>query len=170
MDIVALLLLSILPVMVIVAALTDVTSMTIPNWISLVLIAAFAPAALVAGLGPVEIGLHVAIGLGALMLGIALFALNLLGGGDAKLMAAASLWLGLDATLVFILATAVTGGLFSLALLVVRNAGAPLAAAGPAWMGRLLQPKGDIPYGVAIAVGVLFAYPHSAIMAAFAGA
>jgi prepilin peptidase CpaA len=169
-EIALVILLSVLPVLVITAGLTDLTTMTIPNWISLALMAAFVPAALAVGLSPGQIALHFGVGVAALAVGVALFALNLLGGGDAKLMAAASLWLGLDAALVFLLATAVAGGLFSLSLILARGSMSPLAVAGPPWLGRLLEPKGDIPYGVAIAVGVLIAFPHSPLVAAFTGA
>ena len=43
------------------------------------------------------------------------------------------------------------------------------AATGPVWVGRLLEPKGDIPYGVAIAVGALLAYPAGPLVKAFIG-
>jgi prepilin peptidase CpaA len=168
-DILLVLLLSVLPVLVITAGLTDLTTMTIPNWISLALVAGFVPAAFAVGLGPGQIALHFGFGVAALFVGVALFALNLLGGGDAKLIAAASLWLGLDAGLVFLLATAVTGGLFSLSLILARGSAGQLAGAGPPWLERLLEPKGDIPYGVAIATGVLIAFPHSPLISAFTG-
>ena len=170
MEIVLVILLSVLPVLVITAGMTDLTSMTIPNWISLGLMVAFVPAALAVGLSPGQIALHFGVAIAALALGVALFALNLLGGGDAKLIAAASLWLGMDAGLVFLLATAVAGGLFSLSLILARGAASPLAVAGPPWLGRLLEPKGDIPYGVAIAAGALIAFPHSPLISAFTGA
>jgi len=32
---------------------------------------------------------------------------------------------------------------------------------------QLMEPKGDIPYGVAIAAGALMAYPASALVSAF---
>ena len=70
---------------------------------------------------------------------------------------------------VFLLATAVTGGLFSLSLILARGSAGQLAVAGPPWLGRLLEPKGDIPYGVAIAAGVLIAFPHSPLISAFTG-
>lgn len=169
MEILLVLLLSVLPILVITAGLTDLTTMTIPNWISLALVAGFVPAAFAVGLEPGQVGLHFAVGVAALFLGVALFALNLLGGGDAKLIAAASLWLGLDGALVFLLSTAVTGGLFSLSLILARGTASPLVAGGPPWLGRLMEPKGDIPYGVAIAAGVLIAFPHSPLMTAFTG-
>ena len=88
--------LAVLPALAIVAALKDLTSMKIPNWISGLLVLAFFPAALLVGLSLPAIGIHVAIAVTALLIGLGLFALNLLGGGDVKLMAAACLWLGLS--------------------------------------------------------------------------
>jgi prepilin peptidase CpaA len=61
----------------------------------------------------------------------------------------------------------VIGGLFCLMLLVARAWLQPWAASGPGWLARLMEPKGDIPYGVAIAAGVLVAWPASPMMAAF---
>ena len=50
MELAIVLLLSVLPVLVIAAGLNDLTTMTIPNWISLGLMIAFVPAALSVGL------------------------------------------------------------------------------------------------------------------------
>lgn len=167
MEALQLILLAILPALVIVAGLKDLTSMKIPNWISGLLVLGFFPAALLLGLGATDIGIHVGVGLAALLIGMGLFALHLLGGGDVKLMAAACLWLGLSGSGVFILATAVIGGVFSLALLVSRVWLQPYVGAGPGWLVQLMEPKGHIPYGVAIAAGALVAWPASPLMAAF---
>jgi prepilin peptidase CpaA len=35
---------------------------------------------------------------------------------------------------------------------------------GPAWFTRLAEPKENVPYGVAIAVGALAAFPGSVLM------
>ena len=161
--------LAVLPALAIVAALKDLTSMKIPNWISGLLILGFFPAALALGLPPAAIGLHLAVAVAALLIGMGLFALNLLGGGDVKLMAAACLWLGLAGSGVFVLATAVVGGVFSLALLVSRAWLQPYVGAGPGWLVQLMEPKGHIPYGVAIAIGALVAWPASPLMVAFLG-
>ena len=161
--------LAVLPALAIVAGLKDLTSMKIPNWISGLLILGFFPAALALGLPPAAIGLHLAVAVAALLIGMGLFALNLLGGGDVKLMAAACLWLGLAGSGVFVLATAVVGGVFSLALLVSRAWLQPYVGAGPGWLVQLMEPKGHIPYGVAIAIGALVAWPASPLMVAFLG-
>lgn len=167
MEVLQLLLLAILPALVIVGGLKDLTTMKIPNWISGLLILGFLPAALALGLGPMAIGLHLAVGVAALLIGLGLFGLNLLGGGDVKLMAAACLWLGLTGSGVFVLATALVGGVFSLVLLVSRVWLQPYVGAGPGWLIQLMEPKGHIPYGVAIAIGALIAWPTSPLMAAF---
>ncbi len=43
------------------------------------------------------------------------------------------------------------------------------AASGPVWAQRLLTEGEDLPYGLAIAVGALAAFPSSALIAAMAG-
>lgn len=169
MNPLAAVLLSVMPVLVIVAALRDLTTMTIPNWISAALIVAFFPVALVLQLPLAELLAHVGVALAALAVGAGLFALRVVGGGDAKLMPAVCLWLGLQAAAPFVLYTAIAGGVLALGLLGVRGAAAPYAGMAPQWLGRLLQPKGDIPYGLAIAAGALAAYPESALFRAFAG-
>ena len=56
------------PALVIVAGMRDAVSFTIPNWISLGLIAAFVPAAAVSGASLPVIGLCLATGFGARMI------------------------------------------------------------------------------------------------------
>jgi len=162
-------LLAVFPVLVIIGALRDVTTMTIPNWVSLGLIAGFFPAAFAAGLPLETVGMNLGVGVVALLAGMVMFALRWVGGGDAKMMAAAALWLGMDAAAPFLLWTGVAGGLFAVLLMQARAYGQPYAARAPAWVGKLLEPKGDIPYGVAICAGALAAFPASAVMAGFAG-
>lgn len=164
MDILVIALLATAPVVAVMAAVRDLATMTIPNWMSLVLAALFLPAALAAGLGATALLVHLGIGIAALAVGVGLFALRVLGGGDAKLLAALSLWMGLDGVAVFILWTGVVGGLFSLGLILARARFAAWAPAAPRWLGRLLTPGGDIPYGVAIAAGALLAWPYSTLM------
>ena len=163
-------LLLVFPVLVIVAALRDATSFTIPNWISLALIGAFFPAAFILGLGWPQIGLHVAAGVAALAAGMAMFALRWIGGGDAKLFAAAGLWLGWSAAVPYLFYTAVAGGALALALVSMRSGWMrAYLVNGPAWVGRLATPGESAPYGVAIAVGAMAAFPASALMLAWGG-
>ena len=149
------------PAGVIAAGVTDATSYIIPNRLCAALALAFAPIALLAGLPLPGFAVCVGVGLAALAVGIGLFAAGVVGGGDAKLAAACLLWLGPAGVLPFLLWTAVTGGGLAVALLFARRTPRLASVGGPAWVGRLLQPGGDVPYGVAIAVGALAAFPMS---------
>ena len=155
-------------ILVIVAALRDVTSYTIPNALSLALVAIFPLAALALGLPLSTIGLNLAVGAAALIAGMAMFALGWIGGGDAKLFAAAALWLGWPAAVTDLAVTGLAGGGLALGLLTLRSPVVrPFVLGGPAWFGRLAEPGENVPYGVAIAVGALAAFPLSAMMAHF---
>jgi len=155
---------AIFPALAIVAALKDATSFTIPNWISLTLIAAFAPVALLCGVALHDLGLALGVGLIALLAGMVMFALGWIGGGDAKLLAASALWIGWPAVLPFVLITALCGGALALGLLGLRSIWLrPLAVRGPAWVGRLATPDAAAPYGVAICAGALATFPDGVV-------
>lgn len=151
------------PALVILAALRDLTSYTIPNWISVALLALYPLAVVSAGLPIGAIGLALAAGGVALLAGIAMFALGWIGGGDAKLFAAATVWLGWPAAAPYVIWTALAGGGLAVLLLWSRKVAQPAARRGPAWFGRLMTPGGDVPYGLAICFGALIAYPGSTI-------
>ena len=163
-------LLTLFPVLVIIAALTDVTSFTIPNRISAILVLAFFPAALALARPAGEIGVDAAVCFVALLAGMGMFAAGWIGGGDAKLLAAASLWLGLPAMPVFLIVTALAGGALAVLLMNARSPWVqPYLSGAPAWLTRLATQGADVPYGVAIATGALAAFPQCALMHAFHG-
>lgn len=154
----------IFPLLVIAAALRDVVSYTIPNWISLALVAGFAVAAVALRLPLPMLGIHLAIGVAALLAGMAMFAAGWIGGGDAKLFAASALWLGWPALVADLALTGIAGGVLATALIGLRSPRLrPFLAQGPAWFIRLAQPGENVPYGLAIAVGALAAFPLSVL-------
>jgi prepilin peptidase CpaA len=109
------------PLLLLYAAWHDVSTMTIPNWVSISLAVLFVPAAIAAGLRMDQIGMHLVFG-AAVLLGCAvLFYLNVFGGGDAKVIAAASLWTGLAASAPFVMGMAIAGGLLAAVLIVLRR-------------------------------------------------
>jgi prepilin peptidase CpaA len=140
------------------AACTDIASLTIPNWVSIALAGAFPIAALATGMGTMDIGAHLLFGVGALVVGFLLFQANILGGGDAKLIAAACVWTGASAFVPFLLWTTVSGGILALVLVTARQF-LPQTNAYPAFVNHLLQKQNGIPYGVAILGGGLMAIP-----------
>ena len=67
MDILPFIALAPFPVLMVVGGLHDLTTMRIPNWISLALLAAFFPAALLLGVAPLDVAAHVGVGVAALL-------------------------------------------------------------------------------------------------------
>ena len=154
----------IFPAIVIVAALRDATTMTIPNWLCATGAALFPAVAMLSGMSLAQTGLALAVGFAFLLVGMGLFAAGWVGGGDAKLFAVCGLWLGLPNGVAFVAWTAIAGGVLAVSLLWGRRWAAAWPSHGPAWLGRLLTPGGDVPYGLAIAAGALTAFPDSPIM------
>ena len=108
--------------------------------------------ALALGLPLQTIGLQFGIGAAALVLGFAMYAVRWIGGGDAKLFAAAALWIGWPAAVTYLGLTGIAGGALAVALLGLRSAYVrPFIPSGPAWLARLIEPGESVPYGVAIA-------------------
>jgi prepilin peptidase CpaA len=145
----------------IAAAVYDVATLTIPNWLSIALVALFPAAAVLAGFGPSDWMWHLGIGFAALCAGIAVFAFGLAGGGDAKLFAAGALYMGLSGIGQFIFAVALAGGALVVCLLIVRRVPLPVSLISRPWVARLYQKGQGVPYGVAIAIGALMVLPQT---------
>lgn len=143
--------------------------MTIPNRISLVLVAAFLVLAPLAGLGPWQIVHHFGAGLAVLVVGVLLFIPGWIGGGDAKLAAAVALWVGFENLFAYLLCVALAGGLLATVLLALRQMPLPRMVVAETWAVRLHSRGGGIPYGIALAVGALSIYPQTAWFASVAG-
>ena len=151
--------------LVLTGAVRDLISYTIPNWISFAILGLFPIAALAADVSLPTAGLHAAIGVGVLVAAMAMFAFRWIGGGDAKLFAAAAFWMGWPAVTDFMLWTALTGGVLAVVLMSMRRAPLrPLVLLGPPWLVKLSEPGGAAPYGVAIAAGALMALPKSPLL------
>jgi prepilin peptidase CpaA len=163
------LLILIFPGAMVLAAVSDLVTMTISNWISIVLAAGFAVLAVWAGLGWSDVGLHVLVGFIALAAGFTCFAFNWIGGGDAKLFAAISLWLGWPDVLSYVLLASIFGGMFTVALLALNHIPLPAGLTRHAWIARLHTLKDGVPYGFALAAAGLVVYPHSIWMTSILG-
>jgi prepilin peptidase CpaA len=132
------------------------------------MVLAFLPLGLLAGLGPWELLDHVGAGLIGLLLGVLLFIPGRFGGGDAKLLAAIALWIGLDSLFPYVLYVALAGGIMVPVFTMMRSVPLPRLLLGQAWALRLHNPGSGIPYGIALAAGALLVYPHTVWFAALA--
>jgi prepilin peptidase CpaA len=164
--IVDLLIITIFPAAMAFAAAGDLFSMTVPNWIPLMLVAGFAVLAPAVGLGWSNVELHVAVGVGALLVTFALFAFGWIGGGDAKLFAVTCLWMGPEGTLLYAVYASLLGGLLTLLIMVLRSVPLPAALYSQGWLLRLHDSKEGVPYGIALAAAGLLVYPETPFMAA----
>lgn len=150
--------------LVALAAAWDVFTRRIPNLLPLIIAALyFAQAIYVQAWS--DIPWHLLTGVGVLVVGIMIFALKLIGGGDVKLLAALALWAGPDHILLLLLVTCIAGGilgiLFLLPGLLARNPGVSKSIdwvfekilKKPAPMLMVANSKNiQLPYGVAIAI------------------
>jgi prepilin peptidase CpaA len=142
-------------------AVHDIATFRIPNWANAALALGFLPFAAVASLAGAEVWWlgHLAAGFIVFVVGFGLFQMRALGGGDVKLLAAASLWVGWTGLLPFVVWVGVAGGGLVLILLALRkNLPMLVAWASPtipqSWP-RVLTSGEKVPYGVAIAIGAV---------------
>lgn len=149
-----------LVLLVLLAAIVfDIGSMTIPNSLCAFLALAFLLTAALVGMAPMTVGLHVLCGFVVLCFTFAMFAMNWMGGGDAKLIAATAVWFGPTMDLAsYILLASVFGGVLTLALLAVRARTQLLPATGVVFLDRLLHPTTGIPYGVALGLAGIIVF------------
>ncbi|HEY0301155.1 MAG TPA: prepilin peptidase [Rhizomicrobium sp.] len=158
-----LLVLIVLPVLLALAAGWDIASFTIPNYLQLALIASFCVFVVATGMAPAAIGGHLLAGFLGLSIGFTLFALGFIGGGDAKLFACVVLWLGFANLLDYAAVASILGGALTLLIVGLRQLPLPPVLSGQAWILRLHDAKGGIPYGVALAAGAFLILPQTEI-------
>ena len=120
-----------------VAAITDLQRRQIDNWLTAA-IAACAPLFwLSTGLSLGGMGIHLVVALGTFAILAVLFALQLMGGGDVKLLTALSLWIEPFWYLQLVVVMALAGGILTLIF-------------GAIHLARRGEGKVAVPYGVAI--------------------
>jgi len=159
--VIPLIFLSAYPAALIIAAMNDLYEYKIPNWVSIVLFCSYFVAGIGLGASPAQMLEGFLFACAALVIGFALFATKVLGGGDAKLIAACAPWIGPSALIPFLINTAVAGGAFAFVLVLFRKMPAlPVYAQAP-WLLRLHGRPNDIPYAVAIAIGGLLSFSQT---------
>ena len=137
------LLLSILALILVVAAIIDVRTYTISNRLNLN-VAILAPIYWWSAQLPFwpVITIHVGVACAVFVLLAIAFYIGMMGGGDVKLAAALALWFSANDTLRFLVFMSIAGGILSVVVMVTHRL-------------RNKEGKPEIPYGVAIAIGGL---------------
>ena len=140
------------------AIVSDFTRMTIPNWIPLALVAAFAIFALLY-IGTGNLTRHLYPAGAVFALGVVFFVLGWIGGGDVKLMTAVTLWMGTQAAPAFVMIMAALGAVLAGLLFTANRYSDELQpyADRNRFVARILElaHSGRCPYGVAIGIAGL---------------
>ena len=161
---VAMIILIVFPFAMIYSAFSDALSMTIANRVSVMLIAGFLLVAPFIGLTWVEFGLHCLAFFVVLTLTFVLFALGTMGGGDAKLLASTGLWMGFGPALIdYAIYVTLLGGVVTMILIFFRSSMVATALSTVPQM-RYLTSEKDIPYGIALGLGGMLAFPQTHAM------
>lgn len=139
------------------AALTDIRSLKIPNWISVSILALY-PIAVLTSPSDIDWLYSLLVGGVALVVGFGLFAAGLFGGGDVKLITALSVWAGVKVVLPFLFLVAISGGVLVVVMLIYRYIRKTMFVTDTAHSEAVLKAKIPVPYGVAIALGSLIIF------------
>jgi prepilin peptidase CpaA len=138
-----------------IAALSDLKSYTIPNWLSIAIVALFILHVIAAPPGLVDLAIRLVIAAAIFAVSALLFAKGIWGGGDAKLLSSLVLWVGLLDLPRLLLTMSLAGGVLAIMLLIMRAR----------QRGLGLVPDRRIPYGVAIAAaGIEFCLRQTQIL------
>jgi prepilin peptidase CpaA len=153
------------PFCMVFAAVSDMLSMTIANRVSVILVAVFAVVAPLTGMDWANYGGHFAAGGLVLAVTFLMFAIGGMGGGDAKLMAATAVWMGFNLNLLgYLVTSAFIGGLLTILILLYRKSPFADLTGSHMFLRHFANPAVGVPYGVALGIGGLLAYPASPLM------
>ena len=136
--------------LLVAAGCFDVMRLRIPNPIPLGLLALFALEVLFGRSPPAPLN-HLLAMLLALVVLLPLFALDMLGGGDVKLLAAVALWLGMGKLAPLLILVGIAGGIFALFWLSIR------------WLVRTGLPSRRLPVSLQARAPLPFALPIIAV-------
>lgn len=157
------------PLLMAYAGSSDLLTMRIANWLVLILTAAYFVLALSAQLTWSDIGMSVAAAAIVLAISFAFFAFGWIGGGDAKLVSATTLWVGFGLMLPYLIYAALLGGGLTLLILAARRYPLAPALRNIKWIDRLHDSKSGVPYGITLAVAGLLVYPETVLFQRFLG-
>ena len=156
------------PAAIIYAGIMDLLTMKIRNIVVLAVAVGYFVFAPLAGLTLYEIGMSLAVAAAVFIVTFGFFAAGWIGGGDAKLAAATTLWFGWEHAMHYFIIATIAGGLLTLAIIGFRSMLLPASLYKHEWIVRLHQSKSGIPYGAAFSLAALIVFPQTDWLAAVA--
>lgn len=147
----------------VLASVSDLRGLTIPNLYSVIVIAAFVVCYVIMWLGGRDdvfgsVASHLIAALIVFGVTLAMFAFKALGAADSKLGTAFALWAGLPGLMVFLFYMALAGGVLGMAALVLQKWRPVKSPPDGSWIARVQAGESKVPYGLAIAFGALASF------------
>lgn len=164
MAIITLVMIIIVFVVTVMACISDIRSLRIPNAYSLIVIACFIPAWIAEPRNFVPLWDHLAAMVIIFGITYAMFTAGMMGGGDSKFGTALGLWVGLKGLLPFVFYMALVGGLLGAVALGLRNRKLFRNPGPGSWVEQLQLGKNAVPYGVAISLGSWVSFLHTGFL------
>jgi prepilin peptidase CpaA len=157
----------IFPLLMIFAAISDLFTMRISNVLVLLIAASFFLLAFIIGMPLDTLLSNLICAAVVLVVAFAFFAFGWIGGGDAKLASATTLWLGVGLIVPYVVYSALLGGALTFLILAIRRWPLPFNLQRIKWLDRLHDNKQGVPYGIALAAAGLLVYSDTAIFQHF---
>ncbi|MDB2682928.1 prepilin peptidase [Alphaproteobacteria bacterium] len=147
----------------VLASLSDLRGLTIPNIYTVIVGGAFAvcyAGLYIFGGADVLPSLVSSLIAAVIFFGItfAMFSLKMLGAADSKLGTAFALWVGLSGLPPFLFYMTIAGGVLAVVSLVLRKWAPVKSAPEGGWVHMVQSGHSKVPYGVAIFAGVLASF------------
>lgn len=137
------------------AALSDLFTMRIPNWLNGGLAWTAIAYMCLLPVGYAEMGYRVAWAVGVFFVAACMFYRGWMGGGDVKMIPAVMLWIPHQHYYELLAVVSMYGGLLAISILLLRAFAMPVFTVGWVWLERIHTDQKKIPYGIAIAAGGL---------------
>ncbi len=150
----------------VMAGVSDFKRMKIPNIYSLYIIMAFFIAFISLYLGGNDtvfdsIYLHILSALVTFLVTFVLFGLKLLGAGDSKFATACAFWVSLKYLPIYLFFMTLFGSVLGFVALYLKNKKPFKSPADGSWIAQVQGGASKVPYGIAIAVGLLVSFMHT---------
>lgn len=149
------------------SALSDYRTLTIPNMYCGLIAGAFVLAyivvVLLGGMQGVfsSLGMHILSAVLVFLVTGVMFAMRMIGAGDSKFATVAALWIGAQYLPIFLFFMSLAGaGLGAFALYAQKKKPFENPAAG-SWIAQVQGGASKVPYGIAIAFGMLIAFAYA---------
>lgn len=155
----------ILPCLLAYACFSDLFTMKLTNRLCMAMIGLFIVFAAVNGFGFSQLVPHISAFAIVLVASFSMFVMGWIGGGDAKFVACAALWIGMGQVLEYVAFSAALGGLLTVLLISWRKMPLPAGLMFRPWIARLHEQNSGVPYGAALGPAALMVLPATPIWA-----